>query len=62
MRGQRQLVRRIREMLENFLADRLGNDAPEIEVRSAAFPRDVSDAGALLDACLGEEDEPSPQH
>ncbi len=53
LRGQRQLVRRMRQLVCDFLAEHLGPEAVRVEVRSAAYPRDVSEAAAMVDHCLG---------
>jgi len=52
MRGQRRLVRRVGELIETFLDRQIGPDGDRVEVRSAAYPRDVHDVESLLERCV----------
>lgn len=58
MRGQRRLVRRVRDLLEAFLRDRLGAGPDRVDVRTATYPRDVQDAAGMLARCLDSASRP----
>jgi hypothetical protein len=53
MRGQRALVRRFSEVIEDYFADQLGTVARRVSVRNATFPRDGDSAADILSRCLG---------
>lgn len=59
MRGQRRLVRRVRDLLDAFLLDRLGPGPDRVAVRTASYPRDVQDAATMLRRCLDRGSRPT---
>ncbi len=52
MRGQRALVRRFSEVIEDYFAEKLGTPARRVSVRSATYPRDGESGADILARCL----------